>query len=92
VEKLNQEFQDCVSYVKNTPGGKQLSVALKLEMYALYKQVTQGDVNGDKPSAFDMIALTKYKAWEKLTGLSPETAKQQYIAQVIALRDDTLVR
>ena len=50
-----------------------------LQLYALYKQGSTGDVTGDKPGFFDFVAAAKYEAWEKIKGLSEDDAKQQYI-------------
>ena len=45
-----------------------------LELYALYKQGSDGDVSGPKPGFFDFVGSAKYEAWEKLRGLSPDEA------------------
>ena len=50
-----------------------------LELYALYKQGSGGDVSGDKPGFFDFVGAAKYEAWEKLRGTSEEDAKSRYI-------------
>ncbi|MDA3934577.1 MAG: acyl-CoA-binding protein [Gammaproteobacteria bacterium] len=57
-----------------------------LELYALYKQATAGDVRGDKPGMFNFVAAAKYAAWEKLKGTSQEQAKQTYIDLVKRLQ------
>ena len=50
-----------------------------LQLYALYKQGSSGDVSGDKPGFFDFVATAKYEAWERIKGLSSDDAMQQYI-------------
>lgn len=50
-----------------------------LQLYALYKQGSAGDVSGEKPGFFDFVGAAKYEAWEKLKGLSPDDAMKQYI-------------
>ena len=50
-----------------------------LQLYALFKQGSSGDVSGDKPGFFDFVATAKYEAWEKIKGLSSDDAMQQYI-------------
>ncbi len=50
-----------------------------LQLYALYKQGSSGDVSGDKPGFFDFVATAKYEAWERIKGLSNDEAMQQYI-------------
>lgn len=53
-----------------------------LQLYALYKQGSSGDVSGDKPGFFDFVATAKYEAWERFKGVSQDDAKKQYIALV----------
>lgn len=54
-----------------------------LELYASYKQATEGDAaNGKKPGRFDLVGKAKYDAWGKLTGTSPDEAMTRYIATV----------
>ena len=57
-----------------------------LELYSLYKQATEGDVNGESPAMFDFVAQAKYNAWTKLKGTSADDAMQQYIALVAKLK------
>ena len=53
--------------------------AVLLELYALYKQATAGDVSGERPGMMDFINRSKYDAWEKLKGQSSDSAMQAYI-------------
>ncbi len=53
-----------------------------LELYALYKQGSGGDVGGDKPGFFDFVGGAKYEAWEKLRGISNEDAQARYIEMI----------
>ena len=55
---------------------------VKLKLYALYKQGSEGDVKGDKPGFFDFVGGAKYEAWEKLKGMDSQQAKKDYIALV----------
>ncbi len=50
-----------------------------LQLYALFKQGSSGDVTGEKPGFFDFVATAKYEAWEKLGGLSSDDAMEQYV-------------
>lgn len=50
-----------------------------LQLYALYKQGSEGDVSGEKPGFFDFVGVAKYEAWEKLQGTSTEDAQSKYI-------------
>jgi acyl-CoA-binding protein len=53
-----------------------------LQLYALFKQGSSGDVQGAKPSFFDFVGTAKYEAWEKLRGTSQEQARAQYVELV----------
>ncbi|HLF30058.1 MAG TPA: acyl-CoA-binding protein [Xanthomonadales bacterium] len=53
-----------------------------LQLYALFKQGSVGDVTGVKPGFFDFVGVAKYEAWEKLRGISPEKARAQYVSLV----------
>jgi acyl-CoA-binding protein len=50
-----------------------------LQLYALYKQGSVGDVQGAKPGFFDFVGTAKYEAWEALKGTSVEEARQRYV-------------
>ena len=51
--------------------------AVLLELYALYKQATAGDVSGERPGMMDFINRAKYDAWER--GYSSEAAMERYL-------------
>ncbi len=53
-----------------------------LELYALYKQATSGDVSGSRPGMLDMKGRAKFDAWTKKKGLSREDAMTRYVALV----------
>ena len=46
-----------------------------LQLYSLYKQATEGDVNAGPPAnPFDFVAKAKYEAWAALKGKPQESA------------------
>lgn len=53
-----------------------------LEVYALYKQATEGDNNGERPGGFDFKAIAKFNAWEAKKGTTKDAAMQAYIMLV----------
>ena len=73
----NSLFEQAAKAAKSLPERPDNDTMLQL--YALYKQGSTGDVTGDKPGFFDFVAAAKYEAWEKIKGLSGDDAKQQYI-------------
>lgn len=56
-----------------------------LKMYALYKQATAGDVQGERPGFADMVGRAKWDAWNGMKGTTSEGAMQQYIDLVASL-------
>jgi diazepam-binding inhibitor (GABA receptor modulating acyl-CoA-binding protein) len=56
-----------------------------LQLYALYKQATEGDNTTPKPSLTDVVARAKWDAWNKLKGTAREDAMQRYAALVDSL-------
>ncbi|MEQ8424614.1 MAG: acyl-CoA-binding protein, partial [Cyclobacteriaceae bacterium] len=58
-----------------------------LELYALYKQGSEGDLTGDRPGGFDFKAIAKYDAWAAKKGLSKDEAMQQYIDLMKRLKE-----
>lgn len=76
----SSEFEAAVDAVKGLttdPGND-----VKLRLYALYKQVTEGDVSGSRPGFTNPVGRAKYDAWAGLKGTSPEAAEEQYVAIV----------
>ena len=56
-----------------------------LQMYALYKQATVGDVEGKRPGFTDPVGKAKYDAWDKIKGMSEQDAKAAYADLVESL-------
>ena len=81
---MKEEFESAVARAKEftrRPSNEEL-----LELYALYKQATEGDVSGDRPGGFDFKEIAKFDAWEELKGKSNEQAMQEYVALVNTLQ------
>jgi diazepam-binding inhibitor (GABA receptor modulator, acyl-CoA-binding protein) len=82
---IQEQFDQAVSRSKSLtekPGNDVL-----LQLYSLYKQGTEGDVNIEPPAnAFDFVGKAKYNAWESLKGTSKETAMQMYVDLVAKLK------
>ena len=58
-----------------------------LQLYSLYKQATEGDVNVDPPSnPFDFVNKAKFEAWAALKGKAKDTAMQEYAELVERLK------
>jgi diazepam-binding inhibitor (GABA receptor modulator, acyl-CoA-binding protein) len=77
---LTKKFEEAAAAVKklkDDPGNE-----AKLQLYALYKQGSEGDVAGKRPGFTDMVGRAKYDAWAKVKGVSQDDAKKQYVALV----------
>lgn len=74
---LQEEFEQAAVAVKSL--AERPDDDTMLQLYALYKQGSAGDVQGAKPGFFDFVGTAKYGAWEKLRGTSQEDACQQYV-------------
>jgi acyl-CoA-binding protein len=57
-----------------------------LKIYSLYKQATEGDVEGKRPGFTDMVGRAKYDAWAAVKGTSTDDAMQQYVDLIESLK------
>ena len=60
---LNESFEEAQKRVKTlteSPGNDEL-----LELYALFKQATVGDVSGSRPGMLEFKGRAKFDAWTK---------------------------
>ena len=73
---LKEQFEASIEKASGLPNQSNEKL---LELYSLYKQVTEGDVQGESPSGFDFRGAAKYAAWEKRRGMSSDEAMQAYI-------------
>ncbi|KAF9335080.1 Acyl-CoA-binding domain-containing protein 1 [Podila minutissima] len=53
-----------------------------LQLYALFKQATVGDINTTRPGFTDFKGKAKWDAWKEKEGLASAEAEKQYIALV----------
>jgi acyl-CoA-binding protein len=81
---LKKAFTAAAEDVKTLP--KRPKNDQLLELYALYKQATEGDASGSRPGVFDLTGRAKYDAWVRKKGTGTEAAMKAYIDCVAALR------
>ena len=83
--ELKDRFEKAVVESKTLavkPGNETL-----LQLYSLYKQATEGDINTEPPSnPFDFVNKAKHNAWSGLKGKSKEDAMQEYVDLVEGLK------
>ncbi|XP_071042305.1 enoyl-CoA delta isomerase 2 isoform X2 [Parasteatoda tepidariorum] len=77
-----QQACDKAKTLEKDPGND-----VKLKMYALFKQATEGPCSQTKPSVFDMVGKAKWEAWNTLGSLSQDEAKSQYVSLINGLFD-----
>ncbi|UYQ95092.1 acyl-CoA-binding protein [Chitinophaga horti] len=85
--ELREQFEAAVANSKTLAEKPDNDILLQL--YSLYKQATEGDLNSEPPAnPFDFVARAKYDAWASLKGKDATTAMQEYIALVNKLRGE----
>uniref|UniRef100_A0A8C9TLR1 Enoyl-CoA delta isomerase 2 n=1 Tax=Scleropages formosus TaxID=113540 RepID=A0A8C9TLR1_SCLFO len=82
VEDFNRA-KDQLGTLKKDPGNE-----VKLKIYALFKQATQGPCNTPKPSMLDFVNKAKWDAWKSLGSVSQEEARQKYVELIRLLIGD----
>ncbi|XP_069591399.1 acyl-CoA-binding protein [Ranitomeya imitator] len=78
------DFDEAAAEVKrltSSPSDPEL-----LELYALYKQATTGDVNTERPGFMDFKGKAKWDAWAAKKGTSQDDARARYIQLVNELK------
>jgi diazepam-binding inhibitor (GABA receptor modulator, acyl-CoA-binding protein) len=77
-------FDKAVADSKNLP--EKPDNATLLQIYALYKQATVGEVEGKRPGFTDMVGRAKWDAWNAIKGKSQDDAKAEYVALIESLK------
>lgn len=80
---LQAEFESSVAKSKTLAEKPANDVLLKI--YSLYKQATEGDVNGERPGGFDFKGAAKFDAWTEQKGKTSETAMAEYVELIKSL-------
>jgi len=77
---LDEKFADAQVRIKTLtkrPDNMEL-----LDLYALFKQGSAGNVSGKRPGMMDFKGRAKYDAWASKKGTGQEAAKEAYVALV----------
>ncbi len=80
---LKEDFDKAAVDVKSLT--KRPSNDELLQLYAFFKQATEGDVKGSRPGMFDLKGRAKYDSWAKLKGKTPDASMQDYVTLVSSL-------
>lgn len=81
---LKARFEKAVADSKKLP--EKPDNATLLQIYSLYKQATEGDVEGKRPGFTDMVGRAKWDAWNAQKGKSAEAAMQEYVDLIESLK------
>ncbi|NHZ91639.1 acyl-CoA-binding protein [Massilia sp. CCM 8733] len=81
---LQEQFDQALADSKNLPERPDNQTLLKI--YALYKQASAGDTDGNRPGMTDFVARAKYDAWDAVKGTSKDDAMQQYVDLIEELK------
>ncbi len=81
---LKTTFEQAVAASKSLPEKPDNMTLLKI--YSLYKQATEGEVQGKRPGFTDMVGRAKYDAWAALKGKSGDEAMQEYVDLIESLK------
>ena len=81
---LKSSFDQAMADSKSLPEKPHNMTLLKI--YALYKQASRGDADGERPGFTDMVGRAKWDAWNGLKGKSTDDAMQEYIDLIESLK------
>ena len=77
---LHAQFETAVARSKTLR--ERPDNATLLRLYALYKQASDGDVDGRRPGFTDMVGRAKHDAWAALKGTTSDDAMHEYVSLV----------
>jgi acyl-CoA-binding protein len=88
--ELQQQFEAAAQQVNNLPDAT--AAQYMTELYGLYKQATEGDVNmksgevdaneADQANGPAGLSQAQWESWDKYKGVPEEEAKRRYVAKV----------
>jgi carboxylesterase len=81
---LKSRFEAAVNASRTLP--RRPENATLLEMYAFFKQGTEGDASGERPGFTDLVGRAKFDAWSRLAGTDRDSAMRRYVALVDSLQ------
>lgn len=81
---LKKQFEQAVADSKQLPEKPDNTTLLKI--YSLYKQASEGDVEGKRPGFTDLVGRAKWDAWSLLKGMGTDEAMQAYVDLIESLK------
>ena len=80
---VSKDFENAVEKLKTLK--KEPNSDIKLRLYGLFKQASDGPCNTPPPGFFDFVGQKKHEAWSAVGKMSMEDAKKAYAALVMSL-------
>ncbi|GMH36106.1 hypothetical protein BSKO_03974 [Bryopsis sp. KO-2023] len=75
-----ERFRAATQYVSNPPqGSATISDDVRLVLFALLKQATEGPCKEPKPWGWNMVESAKWQSWSQLGNMSKEEAMRLYV-------------
>ena len=94
---LNAQFQAAADQVNNLPGDQ--AAKHMTELYGLYKQATEGDVNmqpgevdanaADQANGPAGLSQAQWDSWNQFKGVAEDEAKRRYVARTAEITGTT---
>ena len=94
---LDEQFQAAAQQVNNLPAAA--AAAHMTELYGLYKQATEGDVNmktnevdaagADQANGPAGLSQAQWDSWNQFKGVPEEEAKQRYVTKAAEIAGST---
>jgi len=82
-DELSVKFNSAAQHVQKLASSQDNATLLNL--YGLYKQGNEGNINIPRPNWYDLRAKSKYDSWKRLENMSQDEAKRKYIDLVESL-------
>lgn len=75
-----------LTHLSNTSSVPKPQLKDRINLYGIYKQATEGDVNKEEPDRqHDHAGHTKWVAWKSNKGTPPKDAKKRYVKRLISV-------
>lgn len=81
---LQTRFNQAVADSRQLP--ERPDNATLLQLYALFKQGSEGDATGARPGMTDFVARAKWDAWHALAGTPAAEAQASYVELIESLK------
>ncbi len=76
---LKERFEEAAKRIRTL---KSATPDQLLKLYGLYKQGSEGDVQGKRPGMLDIKGRAKWDAWASRKGMTSDAAKEKYVSLV----------